>query len=377
MPMRDRTKSIEAPMKTNPGQLTRWAALVACGLGGLAVQSAQAQYSRGGGGTYGGVSSGAYDSLGSQQLYMATGIPFFMRQFLPTVTSNATSRSPTSVGPGGYTTGGACAGFTCTMSGGFSSYASTPSAYTPRNAFDRWNFDRERQTISSGPQKQMELQRLLINPSSGDVTSGAALNAIVDGLEPLVDKLKTQPPTAIDHSLLKKMNFTHGAGSVGLLRDQGKIEWPALLLKLSPANEVAKIRTKIETQLREAYRQVSDKGNADPDDLKSLLRSIEALGDIASGQAQSMTFSQNVEVKRYLKSLEDSVAFLKQADAADWLPGKHKVKPESSQDLVRVLIEKKIRFAPAIVGDDAAYNQMHRALVALYMQSNPAGVARP
>jgi hypothetical protein len=377
-------------MKTNPGRLTRWAALVTCGLNSLAAPSAHAQYARGsqspypGGGTYGGVSSSAYDTSGSQQFNMVNGIPLFMRQFLPTVTatspySDPILRFPTFVGPGGYTTGGACAGFTCTPAGGYSSYASAPAApaaYVPHNAFDRWTFDRERQAFS-GPQKQMELQRLLSNPSPGDVTSGAALNAIVDGLEPLVERFKSLPPTAIDHALLRKMNFTHGAGSVGLLRDQGRIEWPALLLKLSPADEVGKIRTKIEAQLQEAYRQVSDKGNADPDDLKNLLRSIEGLGDIASGQAQSMTFSQNVEVKRYLKSLEDSVAFLKQPDAADWLPGNHKVKPESLQDLVRVLIEKRIRFAPAIVGNDAAYATMHRSLAALYLQSIPAQVARP
>jgi hypothetical protein len=278
--------------------------------------------------------------------------------------------------PGGYTTGGICAGYTCTT-GGFSNYSTTPAAYGPRSAFDRWTFDRARQATSSGPQKQMEMQRLLTNPSPGDVTCGLALNAIVDSLEPLVERMKDLPPTAIDHSLLKKMNFTHGAGSVGLLRHQGKIQWPALLLNLAPVDEAAKIRTKIESQLQEAYRQVSEQGKADPEDLKNLLHSIDKLGDIASGQAQSLTFSQNVEVKRYLKSLEDCVAFLKQSDAGDWLPGKHKVKPDSLQDFVRILIQQKVRFAPAIVGDDAAYAAMHRSLAALYAQTIPAQVARP
>jgi hypothetical protein len=379
-------------MKTNPGRLT-WVALLTCGLGGLGGlaatnQSAHAQFVRGGqspypgGGTYGGVSSSAYDTSGLQQFNTVNGIPLFMRQYVPIMAttspySDPTLRFPTLVGPGGYTTGGACTGFTCVPSSGFSSYPTAPAAYGPRNAFDRWTFDRERQAISSGPQKQMELQRQLTNPSPGDVTSGAALNAILDGLEPLVERIKGLPPTGIDDSLLKKMNFTHGAGSVGLLRDQGRIEWPALFLKLSPAEEVAKTRTKIEGQLQEAYRQVNEKGKADPDDLKNLLRSIEGLGDIASGQAQSMTFSQNVEVNRYLKSLEDSVAFLKQPDAGDWLPGKHKVKPESMQDLVRILIEKKIRFAPAIIGNDAAYGTMHRSLTAVYSQAIPAQGARP
>lgn len=373
-------------MKPKSRRRTQIAALATYGLIALAVNcpSAHGQFYRGGqspypgGGISGGVSSSAYDTSGLQQFNMVNGIPLFIRPYLPMMTTSSAYadpvlRFPNFATPGGYTTGGVCAGYTCTT-GGFSNYATTtPAAYGPRSAFDRWTFDRDRQASSSGPQKQIELQRLLTNPSLGDVTCGLALNAIVDSLEPLVEKFKDLPPTAIDHSLLKKMNFTHGAGSVGLLRHQGKIQWPALLLNLAPADEVAKIRTKIEGQLQEVYRQASEKGKADPEDLKNLLRSIDNLGDIASGQAQSMTFSQNVEVKRYLKSLEDCVAFLKQSDAGDWLPGKHKVKPDSVQDFVRILIQQKVRFAPAIVGDDAAYAAMHRSLAALYAQAIKGG----
>ncbi len=371
-------------MKTNAGRLLRWA-LATCVVGTVSAlnPSARAQFVRGGqspypgGGTYGGVSSSAYNSSGFQQYNMVNGIPIFMRQFLPTMTttspySDPSLRFPTLAPPGGYTTGGVCTGFTCVTSSGFSTYATSPPAYGPRNAFDRWAFDRERHASSVGPQKQMELQRLLTNPGPGDITSGLALNAIVDGVEPMLEKMKSLPPAAVDQSLLMKMNFTHGAGSIGLLRNQGKIEWPTLFLKLAPTEDVAKIRTKIETQLQDAYGQVSEKGKTGPDDLKNLLRSIDNLSDLASGQAQTMTFSQNVEVKRYLKSLEDCVAFLKQPDAGDWLPGKHKVKPESLQDFVRILIEQKVRFAPAIVGNDAAYATMHRSLAALYAQ-----IARP
>ena len=49
------------------------------------------------------------------------------------------------------------------------------------------------------------------------------------------------------------------------------------------------------------------------------------------------------------------------------------MKPESLQDFVRILIEQKVRFAPAIVGNDAAYATMHRLLSALYAQAVRSG----
>ncbi len=236
----------------------------------------------------------------------------------------------------------------------------------PRKAFERWaiaanGVDAER--------KQAELQRSLTNPAPAKIGSGAALNAIVDGLEPLAAKLKAMPPNAIDDHFLTRLNFTRGTGSVGMLRNKGKIEWSALLVNLTPKDESAKLRQQIETRFQDAYNQVAAGRPADADNLKTLAQALEQLGILATARAPTLAFAENVEMKKFLSALEDSVAFLKQADAADWLPGTAKAQANSIQELVLRMLEKKVRFATAAPGQEGANATMHRALTALYKQA--------
>ena len=92
---------------------------------------------------------------------------------------------------------------------------------------------------------------------------------------------------------------------------------------------------------------------------------------MAAAKASTMTFAENIDVKRFIRSLEDAVSFLQQSDASEWLPGKQKVKPKTMQELVKIMGDKGVRFAPSLVGADASYGQMHRILAALHAQVAP------
>jgi len=234
----------------------------------------------------------------------------------------------------------------------------------PKTSFGRWVAGRDNANAGNGN----NLAAQIAGTTPKDIASGAALNLIVKGLEPFAAKLKSAPPTAVDAVFLRKFNFAHGTATVGLLRPEGKIEWPKLLLNLSPAEECARLRGQIEKQFADLFAQVEAGNEPDADSLKNLGKLIDQLGDMASARAQSMTFAENVEVKQHLKSLGDSVAFLRQPDAGDWLPGRTKVKAASLQDLVLLMQEKGIRFGPAFGGSEGAYTTMHRALAGLYSQ---------
>jgi hypothetical protein len=264
------------------------------------------------------------------------------------------------------------------MSGGGGSYSNYSTIFPsmgsvsgdgPRKAFDRWAIERERELNGpNGPKKQAELRQYLTRPSALDLSSGAALNAILEALAPLADKVKSLPPTAIDETFLKRLNFTRGTGSIGLLRQEGQIPWPKLLLKVDAEDEVA-ARKNIEKRFLEAFNQVAGGAAAEADNLKALHEAIGLFGRLVSARSQSLTFAETVEAKRFLTSLEDSVLFLKQSDAAEWLPGKSKAVSKSLQELVLRMLDKKVRFAPAVVGNDGAYTTMHRAMAALFSQA--------
>lgn len=279
--------------------------------------------------------------------------------------------------PGGYTSGGVDSSYAY---GRQQAAAPAPAPVArqeaPRKAFDRWVVERERARRPDAfqPNKDEELTRALTNPSDGDVTSGAAVNTILDALAPAAARLAETPPMPVDEGFLKRINFTRGTGSVGTLRDGGKIDWPALLLNLEPKAEVARVRRQVEERFKTAFDQVNGGGKADPENARALLKLLDNLSDLASAKAHTMSFADNLQVRRFLKGLEDGVAFLKQPDAADWMPGRQKVKPTTVQELVRLMAEKGARFAPALVGNEAAYGALHRALVTLHAQVAGPGV---
>jgi hypothetical protein len=283
-----------------------------------------------------------------------------------------------------YTSGGTGSSY---RPGPFAPPEPAPAAAAPRpneaqrRAFDRWVADRDRarRPDAFGPEKSQELTVALNNPTPGDITGAGALNTILDALAAAPARLDGTPPVPLDETFLKRINFTRGAGSIGALRDGGRIAWPALLLGLPPAKETAELRRQVEARFADAFNQVNDGGKADPDNVKALLKSLDQLGDAATARAQAMTFADNLEVKRFLKGLEDAVTFLRQPDAAAWMPGKLNAKPATLQDLVRLMAEKGVHFAPALVGNDTAYLSLHRALADLYARAAPpqVGAKRP
>ncbi len=237
----------------------------------------------------------------------------------------------------------------------------------PRNAFNRWVKERDRQgQKDQGRFNEEELDRNLTQPELKDVISGHALNVILEALIAMPEKVKKTAPILIEENTLKRLNFTRGAGSIGLLRDEGKIVWPQPLLSLAA---IEPLRKEIEARFADAYKQTEERGHADLAALDDLLKLGDQLTNQIETNGKAITFSENVSAKRFLGSLEDSIRFLKQPDAAEWLPGKCKQKPTTVQELVRIMAEKRIRFAPALVGNDNINISTHLMLARLYKQA--------
>jgi hypothetical protein len=253
-------------------------------------------------------------------------------------------------------------------------YTPPPKVDNQTKAFDRWVTERQRQGRQneySKQQKHEELRHSLTNPSGQEITSGLALNTILESLHSMPERLLATTPAPLDENLVKQMNFTRGTGSIGLLRKQGDIDWPALVIKVTPSEDAANVRAQVETRFKELFKKVNDGGKAEADEVKSLLKLVDKLSEIAAARASTMTFNENIDVKRFIRSLEDSISFLQQADASDWIPGKQKVKPKTVQELVKIMADKGVRFAPALVGADASYGQMHRILATLHNEAVP------
>ncbi|MCE9530666.1 MAG: hypothetical protein K8T89_05985 [Planctomycetes bacterium] len=289
---------------------------------------------------------------------------------------------PSGTGNSGMSTGGYVSGNSGSYSSNFNQryvnpapvYAPAPVPQeAPRRAFDRWAAQMDQPgRPNEGVKKQEDLTRALTAPTAGEISSGAALNTILDGLKSHVEKIKKAPPTPLDENQLKHLNFTKGTGTSSAMLKNGKVAWPASLTKLKPEETSEKVRQQIETGFQEMYKQATQGVSPDGDTAKDLFKQIDFLSGMLSDQAQSLSFSANVEAKRHLKNLEESVRFLQQADAVLLIPanlGKFK----SAQELATALLEKNVRFAPASAGHEGAYTALHQILAGLYGQVGPMG----
>jgi hypothetical protein len=303
------------------------------------------------------------------------GVPF------PTTLTNTGSIGSANTTASGYRTGGAYASPTQSRSMMPSTTAekSAPieivlpdrpaaaAAEQPRNAFNKWKNQRDRQA-QPDPVRfgEDELNRNLTQPELKDVISGASLNVVLQSLISMGEKLKKTAPIVIEEDTLKRLNFTRGTGSIGVLRDEGRIAWPEALQAMA---SIAPARQEIETRFAGAYEQVAKAGRSDLATLDDLLKRVDQLVVQIAASEKPLTFAENVAAKRFVASLEDSIRFLKQVDAAEWLPGKCKLKPTTVQELVQIMADKKIQFAPALVGNDNIYISTHLMLVRVHKQA--------
>lgn len=210
-------------------------------------------------------------------------------------------------------------------------------------------------------------QRALNEPNHFEIANGTAQNRVLDILRTTTERWKGSPVIPLDGDIMKRLNFTRigGAGSFGLLDKDGKISWPKVLLTLQPAKQVEKIRVEIETGLRTAYGQAIADKPVDPELLAQLGKQIDSLGDAAIAARDSLAFEEYLNVKRFLGGLDDAVTFLKQPDAGKFL-GRAGGDIPSVQQLVLLMTDKRLQFAPSLPGNEEAYFKLYQQLVQLY-----------
>jgi len=242
-----------------------------------------------------------------------------------------------------------------------------------QGVFDEWvgGRDRLQKPDDRGQQVSREmLEHALNDPSEGEIVSGTALNTIVAALQPMQEKAKDVPAVTIDEDTLRQINFARGANSTGgvsfgLLGQGGQLAWPKSLLNLPPADETATLRHDVEKRIATALEQAQS-GKMDADNLRELAGAGRQLSELVSQNVSKMSFDEHREAKRFLRTLDDSAAFLQQPDLRDWVAGKNGLPVKSVQELVRFAGEKGVRIVRGLPGSEKAYFALHRSLVEYY-----------
>jgi hypothetical protein len=150
-----------------------------------------------------------------------------------------------------------------------------------RAAFDEYMYEMKN-TPSPEELRQRSLQasvdRSRNSPPLTEVLSGKSLNDLLGDLQKVEGK--GQPAAALrtfqlplDEEAIKHINVTKGTGNVGLLKNDGKLTWPAAL----SGPEFKEERQRLSNLAREVAQDASFNGRIDPGNVRQMGRDADQL----------------------------------------------------------------------------------------------------
>jgi hypothetical protein len=238
-----------------------------------------------------------------------------------------------------------------------------------RRAFDQYLYFREHTpTPEDERQRNMRelVRRSLNDPPLGDITSGIALNTLLNDIQKKGDNVQG-PAIALDNDILRHINVKSpaGAGNPGMLKNEGRLSWPVVLRGPQYKEE----RDVLNDLTPAAYDQAVS-GKSDPGTLESMTAAVRRLEEKLRDNIKDLTPTEYSEGRRFLSDYEDALALLRQPGAGDYFTQKAP-KGKSVSDLVQHMSKKGLIFAPAVPGDEGAYLALQRALAAYDGGINP------
>ncbi len=240
-----------------------------------------------------------------------------------------------------------------------------------RKRFDELLYERENTPTAEEQRRRLQLQsaqRARNHPPVTEIWSGKSLNDILVDLQrqPVsgVSADRSTLPGLLDEAGLRQINVTNGTGSVGLLKNEGRLQWPVALA----GSDYAKPRERLTALAQTAVGQAKANARVDAGTIQQMTGELDKLHRQLRTNGRSLSASEYIEAKRFLSHFDDAVIALQQTDGGNYLSGKYALKVKTVAELVKYMTEQGLRFAPALPGDRGAYVVLHQAL-ATYGQS--------
>jgi hypothetical protein len=206
------------------------------------------------------------------------------------------------------------------------------------------------------------LKRIQTNASPAEIVAGTALNVLLKDLSKHPGQKAAVGALPVDEEVLRHLNITaSGVGDLGLLRNEGRFTWPTALRDLAPAAE----QKEMEVQAQAVVSQAAN-GKVDNNLLAELKTNVGKLRTQLIAKGNDIPTAQYIDGRRFLNNFEDALLALEKGDAVEYFNFQKFISGgKSVQAVASYMIDRGLRFAPAVLnGDDAAYQAMLTALAA-------------
>jgi hypothetical protein len=235
-----------------------------------------------------------------------------------------------------------------------------------RKMFDEYLYERDKAPTKEDERQRHDLEqfrRSLHNPPVTEILSGMALNNVLHELRRQSYNADMAQPAilSLDEAELQHINVTRTRGNIALLKkDNGLLSWPVALLEPSTQED----REPLASLALEAIRQAKGNQPVAPESIHRMTTLVEALRQKLRQQVGKWSPSEYIEANTFLGNFDQALVALRQLDAASHFNGTYALNARSVAELVKQMTQHGLEFARAMPGDEAAYVQLHQALVA-------------
>jgi hypothetical protein len=195
-----------------------------------------------------------------------------------------------------------------------------------------------------------------------EVHTGRALNVLLkdltstDATALLSRQSKTLPSDVLRHINLRPADVD--GGNPALLKQADHLPWPPALV----SDEYRAARHTVGSLLDRGIRQ----GRSGPVDLQAftdLQTAVEAMRKQLSLHATDLHPKDYVKAVRFLYDLSDAGAALDYPELAHLIDPSFLSQAMTVTELAAFMAGKRLAFAPAMPGDEAAYDRLYQAMV--------------
>ena len=233
-----------------------------------------------------------------------------------------------------------------------------------RRNVDEWLYER---AVLPTPEEERErarqefLRRSLNNPPETEIWAGQALNNLLADIQRMRASRIEGPTVTLTPDITRHINVTTGAtpGSVGVLRNGGKLTWP-LWLRGATFREN---RDKMDAIAAKVYQGATSSGGVDADVLNAMGETLDKLRADLSATIRDAPSNQFIAARRHLNELNDTFRTLQDPASAQYFDRSWLDQGSTVGELVDNVTKRGLRFAPATGTDRAAYTALHSALV--------------